>query len=49
MYVREKDSLGGNEPRTSQVNIKEGKQLTGLYHLPLRLPTFDFVLCSTPL
>lgn len=49
MYVREKGSLGGNEPRTSQVNIWEGKLLTGLYCLPLRLPTFDIVLCSTPL
>lgn len=36
MYVREKVSLGGNEPRTSQVNIREGKQLNGLYRLPLR-------------
>lgn len=32
-----------------QVNIKERKQLTGLHHLPSGLPTFDFVLRSTPL
>lgn len=35
-YVRERDSPGGNEPRTRRANIKERKQLTGLFHLPLR-------------
>lgn len=35
-YVRERDSPGGNELRTRRVNIKERKQLTGLFHLPLR-------------